>query len=70
MILDDRRTKLAVLFDILRMRYRANVTFRKWVILSASLHDDWDDVRDGMAPTQPIRIDTFRDAGRASSPTH
>lgn len=60
MILDEGRTRLATVLNILRLRYRGNVTFRKWVILRASRADDWDDVRDGMAQTQPIRVHSFR----------
>jgi hypothetical protein len=39
MTLNERRRKLELVFDILRFRYRENVTFRKWVILTAGLPD-------------------------------
>ena len=56
MIRDEDRARLALVLGILRMRHRGNVTFRTWVILKASPHAEWDDVRDGMAQTQPIRV--------------
>jgi len=56
MVASESRARLAFVFDILRFRRRGDVTFRKWVILSLHLDDAWDDVRDGMAQTQPLRI--------------
>ena len=56
MIATESRQRLAFMFDILRFRRRGDVTFRKWVILSIDPHDDWDDARDGMAITQPLRV--------------
>jgi hypothetical protein len=66
MILNEGRTKLELVFDILRFRFRDNVTFRKWVILTASPHNEWDNLRDEKAATQPLRVCTSRD--RASYP--
>jgi len=56
MVASESRARLAFVFDILRFRRRGDVTFRKWVILSLHLDDAWDEVRDGMAQTQPLRI--------------
>jgi len=70
MILDEGRTRLVTVLDILRLRCRGNLTFRKWVILTVSPHDEWDDLRDGMAPTQPIRVHSVGDADRASALRH
>ena len=56
MILDKGRTKLELVFDILRFRHRDNVTFRKLVILTVSPHDEWNALRDENASTQPLRV--------------
>jgi len=56
MIVSEGRARLAFVFDILRFRRRGDVTFRKWVILSLHPDDNWHDVRDGMATTQPLRV--------------
>jgi hypothetical protein len=59
MFLKEGRSKLELVFDILRFRYRDNVTFRKWVILTASTQREWDDLRDDLVPTQPLRVCHF-----------
>jgi len=67
MIVDQGRMRLELVFDILRFRFRDNVTFRKWVILTAGPREDTDDLRDELAPTQPLRVCNFRDADRATA---
>jgi hypothetical protein len=56
MISSEGRERLALVFNVLRFRRRGDVTFRIWAILTAASEDDWDDARDGIASTQPLRI--------------
>src|ERR1043165_7896487 len=51
MMIGDSRTKLEDVLNILQSTGSGDVTFRKWVILTATSNDRWDDE---LAPTQPM----------------
>ena len=55
----DRRAKLEDVLNILQSTGSGDVTFRKWVILTATSNDRWDTLFDELAPTQPMPVCRF-----------